>query len=100
VNLNSFAGKDKADILNNAIAEILKDEVSPTTKGTLLKQLEQPLPEVKPAEQTDEMEAVSMPGANGKRGLGRQARLLEPSGNPDVFKAVSLVLGTPEFQRQ
>ncbi|HTK38802.1 MAG TPA: DUF1800 domain-containing protein [Pyrinomonadaceae bacterium] len=100
VNLSSFAGKSKTDILNNAIAEILDGEVSPTTKGTLLKQLEQPLPEVKPAEQTDEMEAASMPAGNGKRGLGRQARLLEPSGNPDVFKAVSLVLGTPEFQRQ
>ena len=25
---------------------------------------------------------------------------LDPSGNPDVFKVVSLVLGSPEFQRQ
>lgn len=100
VNLNSFAGKDKTDVLNNAIAEILDGEVSPATKSMLLKQLEQPLPEVKPADQTDEMEQVSLPAANGKRKGGRQARLLEPSGNPDIFKAVSLVLGTPEFQRQ
>ena len=33
-------------------------------------------------------------------GVNRQARLLAPSGNPEVFKVVSLVLGTPEFQRQ
>jgi hypothetical protein len=40
-----------------------------------------------------------MPNMRQRRG-NRQARLLEPSGNPDVFKVVSLVLGTPEFQRQ
>jgi hypothetical protein len=26
--------------------------------------------------------------------------LLPPKGDPDVFKVVSLVLGSPEFQRQ
>jgi len=25
---------------------------------------------------------------------------LDPSGDPEVFKVISLVLGTPEFQRQ
>ena len=38
------------------------------------------------------------PGQGGK--MNRQARLLAPSGNAEVFKVVSLVLGTPEFQRQ
>jgi hypothetical protein len=100
VNLNSFAGKSKTDILDKALAEILEGEVSTGTRATLLKQIEQPLPEVKPAEQPAETEEMTMPGGKGQRGLARQARLLEPSGNPDVFKAVSLVLGTPEFQRQ
>jgi hypothetical protein len=36
----------------------------------------------------------------GQSGRNRQVRLLDPSGNPEVFKVVSLVLGTPEFQRQ
>jgi hypothetical protein len=36
----------------------------------------------------------------GQGGLNRQARLLPPTGNPDVFKVVSLVLGSPDFQRQ
>ena len=41
---------------------------------------------------------MRQPGQQG--GQNRQARLLNPSGNPEVFKVVSLVLGTPEFQRQ
>ena len=41
---------------------------------------------------------MRQPGQQG--GQNRQARLLTPSGNPEVFKVVSLVLGTPEFQRQ
>jgi uncharacterized protein (DUF1800 family) len=102
VDLAPLAGKNKADVLDKAIAEILSGEVSSGTRTTLLRQIEQPLPEVKPAEPAAEMEVVDMPGGKGQgqRGLGRQARLLQPSGNPDVFKAVSLVLGTPEFQRQ
>jgi Uncharacterized protein conserved in bacteria len=100
VNLDSLAAKTKADVLNNAIAEILGGEISAGTRAMLLKQIEQPLPEVKPAEPQAEMEAVSMPEGKGQKGLGRQARLLQPTGNPDIFKAVSLVLGTPEFQRQ
>jgi hypothetical protein len=42
-----------------------------------------------------------MPAEKGKNAPGnRQARLLAPTGDPEVFKVVSLVLGTPEFQRQ
>jgi len=36
----------------------------------------------------------------GKRGLGKQAQLLPPSGNAEVFKVVGLILGSPDFQRQ
>ena len=90
--------------MNKAIAEVLDNEVSPATRATLLKQVEQPLPEVKAANEVDDGddtdEAANMrPAAQAGRRNG-QVRLLAPSGNPDVFKVVSLVLGTPEFQRQ
>jgi uncharacterized protein (DUF1800 family) len=103
VDLKNLESKDKAEILNNAVAQILDGEISPTTKSTLLKQIEQPLPEVKAGDDPQMEEVAEMPGAKGRGKLGqgnRQTRLLAPSGNPEVFKVVSLVLGTPEFQRQ
>jgi uncharacterized protein (DUF1800 family) len=100
VDLSSFDAKDKAKILDRAIVLVLGGEVSPATRATLLRQMEQPLPEVKAGSESDEvMPDTNMRGGQG-RGANRQARLLPPSGNPEVFKAVSLVLGTPEFQRQ
>ncbi|MDI1241153.1 MAG: hypothetical protein PSX80_04450, partial [bacterium] len=76
----------------------------PATKAQLVKQIQRPLPEVKTANEVDDDGDDAPPmrpgGQQGGRQGGRQARLLDPSGNPDVFKAVSLVLGTPEFQRQ
>ena len=106
VDLKPFAADGKAKVLDKAIAEILEGEISATTRSTLAKQIEQPLPEVKPgteaAEEDDEDDAgmmVAMPNMRQRRG-NRQARLLAPTGNPEVFKVVSLVLGTPEFQRQ
>ena len=102
VNLKPFEAKEKAKILDAAIAQILDGDISSGTRSTLLKQLEQPLPEVKAAaEVDDDVEVPNMRGAGQQGGRqNRQARLLSPSGNPEVFKVVSLVLGTPEFQRQ
>ncbi len=97
--LKLFEGKDKAAILDKTIAVILDNEISPGTRATLVKQIEQPLPDVKsPDEVEDDLEVPNM-RQQGNR-MNRQARLLAPSGNPEVFKIVSLVLGTPEFQRQ
>ena len=102
VNLNTFAGKDRSTILDKAISEILEGEISVATRSTLIKQMEQPLPDVKPAVEPEDGEEV--PNMRNEvqqgRNRNRQGRLLEPSGNPDIFKAVSLVLGAPEFQRQ
>ncbi len=103
VDLNKFASKEKSKILDNAISQILDGDISAATRATLLKQAEQPLPEVKAGIETGE-DIAEIPNIRGQGQQGgrqnRQARLLEPSGNPDVFKIVSLVLGTPEFQRQ
>lgn len=102
VDLKSFEGADKAKVLDKTLDSILDGEVSAGTRATLLKQIEQPLPEVKAGdEQTDAgMGMTNLRGQGQPGGQNRQARLLPPSGNPNVFKIVSLVLGTPEFQRQ
>lgn len=103
VNLKDFSGSDKKALLDKAIAMILDGEISPETKATLVKQLDQPLPEVKAGK---EMADVSLtvpnmrPAGQQGKGQNREARLLNATGDPEVVKAVSLVLGTPEFQRQ
>ncbi len=103
VDLKGYEGKDKTQMLDRAVAEILDGEITATTKANLVKQLEQPLPTVKAGNELGDegMEVPNMRDA-GQQGGGqfRQARLLSPSGNPEVFKVVSLVIGSPEFQRQ
>jgi len=90
VNLKRFEANSKTEILDKAIAEILHGAISEETKKALLKQLEEPLNKV---EYVEDSEASMQPRK-------QQLKLLSPSGNPDIFKVVSLVLGTPEFQRQ
>ncbi len=101
VDLKDFSTTDKVKTLDKAIAEILDGDISPATRANLIKQLEQPLPDVREGKELADVD-LEVPNmrAQGQGGQNRQARLLNPTGNPDVFKAVSLVLGTPEFQRQ
>lgn len=102
VDLKRVSGTDTKQVLDKAIAMILDGDVSAATRATLLKQLEQPLPEVKAGKEVTDttMDVPNMrtPGQQG--GRQREARLLNASGDPATFKVVSLVLGTPEFQRQ
>ena len=103
VDLRSFDPKDHTKLLDHAVENILGGEISPATRATLQKQIDQPLPEVKAANAVnDPVDTPNMrdAGQQGVRGAGPQTRLLAPSGNAEVFKVVSLVLGTPEFQRQ
>ncbi len=102
VDLKAYDTKDKAKILDQAILAILDGDVSAATRANLLKQLEQPLPEVKAGNELNDTGMTVPNMRDGQEGgrQNRQARLLSPSGNPDVFKTISLVLGTPEFQRQ
>ncbi len=102
VELKSYETKDKSKMLDQAIASILDGDVSAATRASLLKQLEQPLPEEKAGSELSDSGMTVPNMRDGQEGgrQNRQARLLNPSGNPDVFKTISLVLGTPEFQRQ
>ncbi len=102
VDLKRFEAPDRTGIMTKAIAEVLDNDISPATRATLIKQAEQPLPEAKAPAVVDEDigEVPNMRPASQPGGRNRQARLLRPSGDPEVFKVVSLVLGTPEFQRQ
>jgi uncharacterized protein (DUF1800 family) len=88
VDLSKFAARSKQEILDKVINEILQGEVSDQTKKVLLEQIEKPLKEIDSVD--DDSQEMSK----------QRLRFLSPSGNPDIFKAVSLVLGTPEFQRQ
>ncbi|RMG02865.1 MAG: DUF1800 family protein, partial [Acidobacteria bacterium] len=88
VDLSKFAANSKQAILDKVINEILQAEVSDQTKKVLLEQIEKPLKEI---DSVDD---------NSQEMNRQRLRFLSPSGNPDIFKAVSLVLGTPEFQRQ
>ncbi|MGI8493905.1 MAG: DUF1800 domain-containing protein, partial [Pyrinomonadaceae bacterium] len=115
VNLSKLNAQNKQQILDKAIAAILEGEIAPATRAMLLKQMDQPLPE--PKMDNDSMAAsgggdsdgammenTAMERPNAKQGGGRrggqQARLLPPSGNPEVFKVVGLIIGSPDFQRQ
>jgi len=105
VNLKIYEGKDKTQILNQAIAVALNGEISANTRAMLLKRIEQPLVEPKveadSGDETDDGESMAMmPNQGGRNRQNRQAKLLPPSGNAEVFKVVGLILGTPEFQRQ
>jgi uncharacterized protein (DUF1800 family) len=100
VDLKKFEGADRQKVLDSAIASMLDGEMSGATRTALLKQIEQPLPEVKLAEGGDSDLEVPNMRQGGEGSQGRQARLLPASGNSETFKVVSLVLGSPEFQRQ
>ncbi len=104
VNLSQFNGSNKSAILDKSIGGILSGDISGNTKAILLKQIEQPLPEVKAPAEMDDEESYSVMQGNGgggkRRGGGGQMRLLEPRGNAEVFKIVGLIIGSPDFQRQ
>lgn len=87
---------DKAKLLDGFINVVLNGEVAPTTKESLLKQIEQPLSESEMSAMNTAMRRQN----NNQRQQGQNARLIAPSGNPELFKVVGVILGSPEFQRQ
>jgi len=100
VDVASFSAAKRGDVLDKAVLSVLHGEISAATLSNLRKQMDQPLPDVKIEVETDEDEIGMQTMRRPQQGGGRQARLLPPSGDPEIFKIVSLVLGSPEFQRQ
>jgi uncharacterized protein (DUF1800 family) len=108
-NLTKLGGTatGKQALLTQFSGVILNGEISDATKSSLLKQLDQPLMEPTMTVNNEmSMENVAMErpdvkeAGGGKRNGGQQGRLLPPSGDPEVFKVVGLILGSPDFQRQ
>ncbi|HEY0406795.1 MAG TPA: DUF1800 domain-containing protein [Pyrinomonadaceae bacterium] len=98
---------DKTQAMERFLDIIVQGDVSPKTRATLLKQLDEPMATPssdaalnKVADDTDTMEA--MQGGGGRRRQQRQMTQLDLSatGNPQLVKVVGLILGSPEFQRQ
>ena len=102
VNLKQFEANSRQQILDNSIALILNGEIDQKTRSTLMRQLGQPLPQSTLANTmvNNETNNSDMMQNRRRRGRNRGARLRPPSGNPEVFKVVSLILGSPDFQRQ
>ncbi|HVF26826.1 MAG TPA: DUF1800 family protein, partial [Pyrinomonadaceae bacterium] len=120
VDLARFAGNvakdnitqaDRARIVDQFLNLIVQGDVSPKTKETLMKQLNDPAATTEmAASSTSSDEAAAMSGEVRERrkgtgrGEGRRAmRGLDstlPANNPEVARIAALILGTPEFQRQ
>jgi uncharacterized protein (DUF1800 family) len=107
---NAEKGSSNLDqMMERFLDVIVQGDVSVKTKQTLLRQLKEPLPAASPQTATtsmmDDDDAMMRPGGGGGGGRrGQQGRVamadLSKVSNPEVVKAVGLILGSPEFQRQ
>jgi uncharacterized protein (DUF1800 family) len=92
---------DKARIMDRFLNVIVAGDISPKTKETLLKQLNeqavaQPVtPEPPPDAMNDEMGDLA-----GRRNQRRELARVDANMVDPVTKIVGLILGSPEFQRQ
>jgi hypothetical protein len=115
VDLTRFAGEttrgemNMERVMERFLEVIVQGDVSPKTKATLLRQLNEPLPvaQEQKAEtgMMDDGNAMMRPGGGGGGGRrGQQAQVamadLAKTSNPELVKVVGLILGSPEFQRQ
>jgi uncharacterized protein (DUF1800 family) len=108
-NANSKGATKPAEVLDRFLEVIVQGEISPKTKATLLKKLSEPLPSAPPSmSATNMMDEdggdMMQRGGGGGRRRAQQAQMatadLARSSNPEAVKAVGLILGSPEFQRQ
>lgn len=92
---------DKAQMMDRFLGLIVAGEISPKTRETLLKQLDEQLvlaPAPKPAAsmESDNSSGAMMIDRPRRRQLAQaEANITDP-----VTKMVGLILGSPEFQRQ
>ena len=93
---------DKARVMDESLKMILGGDISPATRETLLKQLDQEavvsIPSPRPRmDAVDQGQLGQMDGPGARQ---RQPPRVDASINDPVTKVVGLILGTPEFQRQ
>ncbi len=113
VDLARFAGhaekgsSNPDQMMERFLEVIVQGDVSVKTKQTLLRQLKEPLaiasPQTDTTSMVDDGDAMVRPGGGGgRRGQQRQVAMADLSkvSNPEAVKAVGLILGSPEFQRQ
>lgn len=120
VDLARFAGSatkdevteaDRARLVDQFLGLIVQGDVSPKTKETLMKQLNDPASTTAmnaPATPPGNMEALggavegrrNGEGGGGARRAMRNLNSTLPANNPEVARIAALILGTPEFQRQ
>jgi len=120
VNLSSITGSldreiDKNKVMEASLKSILAGDVSSATRDALLKQIDKdvivslPGPRTQPEPQREmaptgvgQMDGPQGPPPGGFQGGPQQQQRprVEASINDPVTKAVGLILGTPEFQRQ
>jgi len=107
VDLNRFvdgtiksAAIDQTKVMDEFLGVLLAGDISPKTRETLLKQLNQqavvsiPVP-VRQVEPLGDMAQMDGPGSQQRQRLRMEANINDP-----VTKIVGLILGLPEFQRQ
>jgi uncharacterized protein (DUF1800 family) len=107
VNLGRLAGVtrgepvDKEKVMDLFLTTVLGGDISPATRETLLKQLDQEAVVRMPSPRT-QMESPRDTGQMDIPGPPRQQQRprVEANINDPVTKVVGLILGTPEFQRQ
>ena len=94
--------------LDRFLEVIVQGDISPKTKATLLKKVNEPLPtappQVNPTSMADDDDNDQMmrPQGGGRRRQQAQVAMTDLSkvSNPELVKVVGLILGSPEFQRQ
>jgi uncharacterized protein (DUF1800 family) len=96
----SLSDADKAKIMDRFLQVIVAGDISPRTKETLMKQLNEQITVGPPSQEMADQEMAEMTGPpQGRRqqgpAQGQQAAITDP-----VTKIVGLILGSPEFQRQ
>jgi uncharacterized protein (DUF1800 family) len=90
-NNDAVTAPDHGRLMDRFLSVIVQGDVSTGTRQTLMKQLSQPTnAQMKGEANTHEDEAT-------RRQAARTARVVA---DPQVVKAVGLILGSPEFQRQ
>ncbi len=91
--------KDKERLAEALLNSILHGQVSPATRATLMKQINNPTPTA-PNTDAMPMDENMMRGNNRARRTAREVAVNMSAGEAETRRIIGLIIGTPEFQRQ